>query len=293
MTRRQTVTSISGAPSQLRAWTSQAVNWPPARNALKYSAHAAAHARGELLVRRGRVPFVSNIFAMSPPKAGSQWAKALFDHPVVRARTGLFTLPQLDYQGRRRPLPAATFVPGMYLSHEEYLRLEKPYPYRAFYVMRDPRDLAVSAYYSAVETHRPVPGYEELRARMRQVPLHEGLLMAIDLVAPRLRDMGSWVGVEDPNVAFFRLEDISRSHEVQVRRILAHCDVVLPPEDLARVVRDTSRESLQRKDLATRASGSESHYRINRRGYRELFEEEHYAAIEAVAPGLAMRMGYK
>jgi hypothetical protein len=269
------------------------VNWPPARNAIKYAVHGAAEARGQLLRRRHQVPALANIFAMSPPKAGSQWAKALFDHPVVRAHTGLFTLPQLDYQRRRRALPPGTFVPGMYLSHEEYDRLEKPYPFRAFYIMRDPRDLAVSAYYSAVETHRPVPEYEDLRVRMRQAQLRDGLLMAIDLVTPRLHDMESWIGVTDPRVAFCRLEEIGSDHEGQVRRILAHCGVELSPAELQTVVQETSRESLQRKDLASRESGSESHYRKDRRSFRDLFEDQHYEALEKAAPGLVARLGYE
>lgn len=285
--------SSSDIGSRVRSWSTDAVNWPPARNAIKYAVHAAAEARGQVLLRRHRVPAIANIFAMSPPKAGSQWAKALFDHPVVREHTGLFTLPQLDYQGRRRPLPPGTFVPGMYLSHDEYTRLEKPYPFRAFYVMRDPRDLAVSAYYSAVKTHRPVPQYEDLRVRMRAAPIEEGLLMAIELVTPRLHDMGSWIGVDDDRVAFFRLEEIGSDHEGQVRRILDHCGVELSGAEMQTVVRETSRESLQRKDLATRESGSESHYRKDQRGFRELFEEQHYRALEEAAPGLTARLGYE
>lgn len=276
----------------LRGWAASTINWPPARNATKYLVHGAAEARGEWLLRRGALPKIANIFAISSPKAGSQWAKALFDHPVVRAHTGLFTLPQLDYQKRHRRLPPGTFVPGMYMSYSEYMALDKPWPHRGFYVFRDPRNLVVSAYFSAIKTHRPVPGLEGIRYQMRKAPAAEGLHMAIDLMAPRLHEMESWVDVDAPGVAFFKLEQIGADHEGQVARIFQHCDVELSAEEFQRVVLETSRESLQRKDLAVREPGSESHYRIDRRGFRELFEDRHYEALEAIAPGLVRRLGY-
>jgi hypothetical protein len=67
---------------------------------------------------------------------------------------------------------------------------------------------------------------------------------------------------------------------------------VLSDPELTQVLAETSREALQRKDLATRKPGSESHYRVRRQGFRELFGPEHYAAVEDVVPGLVTQLGY-
>ena len=106
--------------------------------------------------------------------------------------------------------------------------------------------------------------------------------------------MASWVGVDevDDTVAIWRLEDISADPAGAVTGMLAHCGIRLSQSELDTVLAETSREALQKQDLAERTSGSESHYRVNRQGYRELFKAEHYKAIEAVLPGFIERMGY-
>jgi Sulfotransferase domain len=275
-------------------WATRAVQWQPARNAIKYGVHAYARARGRRLERSAKLPAIANIYAASSPKAGSQWMKALLDHPLVRAKSSLLTLPQLDYQQRLdRALPLATFVPGLYMSYPEYRRIPKPHEHRVVYMFRDPRELCVSGYYSAIGTHRWTNReVERFRAQLREMPFDEALLALIRDGAPRLREVATWVDVEDPNVAKFRLEDVSASPGDHVPRILDHCGVTLPAAELDTVLSDVSRESLQAKDLAERGDRSESHYRVDRKSFRVLFKPEHHQAIEEIAPGLVERLGY-
>lgn len=276
-----------------REWATRAVQWDPARNNIKRGVHLAARARGRRLERNGQVPEIANIYAAGSPKAGSQWMKALFDHPVVRRHTGLFTLPQLDHQLRpSKPFPAGTFVPGLYFSHDEYLAMTHRHPYRLIYMFRDPRDLFVSGYFSAIGTHRPVPGYEEWRESLRSMPINEGLLEIIRLGGVRLKEMATWEGVSDSNVATFKLEEVSADPRANVAAIFKHCEISLSPDEFETVLADVSREALQVKDLSQRADGSESHYRVDRSTFRDLFTDEHYAAVDALAPGLATRLGY-
>lgn len=278
-------------PARLADWAARTIQWWPARTAAKYGAHGLASVRGTAKRRSGDLPW-GNIFAASPPKAGSQWIKAVFDHPVMRAHTGLMTLPQLDYRGRTRRLPYGTFVPGVYTSYDDYRALDKPWPHRTVYIFRDPRDLVVSGYFSAVQTHREMPGYEHLRDELRALPLDEGLLRSIEIMRPRLAEMASWVGVQDESVLALRLEEVGADHAGHVRRIVDHCGFRMGPGELEALVSETSRDSLQAKDLASREPGSESHYRRDRRGFRELFDERHREALEQAAPGLATALGY-
>ncbi|KRF20954.1 hypothetical protein ASG90_00605 [Nocardioides sp. Soil797] len=280
-------------PSAAREWATRVVQWDPARNTIKRAVHVAARARGFRLERAGAVPPIANIYAAGSPKAGSQWMKALFDHPVVRRHTGLFTLPQLDYQLKpSKPFPAGTFVPGLYFSLDEYRAMTHRHPHRLIYMFRDPRDLFVSGYFSAIGTHRPVAGYEEWRSSLRDLPIEEGLLEIIRLGGVRLKEMATWEGVDDPNVATYKLEEVSADPRANVAAIFKHCEISLSPDEFEAVLGDVSREALQVKDLAQRAEGSESHYRVDRKTFRDLFTAEHYAAVDALAPGLAARLGY-
>jgi len=281
--------------TQLRTWATRTVSWGPARIQIKKRAHTYARARGAMLERGGRLPEIANIYAASSPKAGSQWMRALLDHPIVREHTGLFAIPQLDYrENPERGLPLGTFVPGLYVSYETYKRIPHRHQHRCVYMFRDPRDLVVSGYYSAVSSHQNtyVPAVEKQREEIRAMSQSDGLLYLIEVSADRLRDMATWVDVVDPNVAIFRLEEVSANARENVVRMLTHCGVDLSPAELESVLNDVSRDSLQKKDLANREAGAESHYRVNRTTYRDLFGPEHHAAIEKLMPGVIEKLGY-
>lgn len=277
-----------------REWATRAVQWNPARNGIKYGVHRYAAVRGQWLERTGNVPEIANILTASSPKGGSQWMKALFDHPVVRSHSGLFTLPQLDYQQTPdRAFPAGTFVPGIYCSYDAYLRMPKPHPQRVVYMFRDPRDLVVSGYWSAVKTHRKthLPEVEALRDKLRSMTTDDALVELIKSNGESMRATASWVDADDELVAKFRLEDVATDERGVISRMLEHCGVLLSSDELHVVVNAVSRDSLQAKDLAHRKDGS-SHYRVNQKTFRDVFKSQHYEALDLIEPGLAARMGY-
>jgi len=278
-----------------RDWAIRVVQWNAARNTIKYGVHGYAAVRGRWLETVGKTPAVGNILTVSSPKAGSQWMKALFDHRVVQQHTGLLMLPQLDYQARLgKKFPAGTFVPGLYCSYDEYLQIPKTRPRRVIYMFRDPRDVVVSGYYSTVKTHRKLTDrtLEAYRDKLRKMPFDDALCDLIEVAAPRLHEAASWIDVDDPDVAKFYLEEVSQDPRVQVDRMLRHCEVDLTPTELETVLKDVSRTALQSKDLSIRKDTTESHYRIDRKTFRDVFKPQHYETFNRVAPGLAEKMGY-
>ncbi|HEY1653202.1 MAG TPA: sulfotransferase domain-containing protein [Acidimicrobiales bacterium] len=278
----------------MRVWVTEAVQWGPARNSIKYGVHVAALGRARVLRARGTMPEVANIFTGSCPRSGSQWAKALFDHPIVRAHTGLFTLPQLGYADGRLPgFPGGTFVPGLYISYDRYRAMRKPFPHRMVYVFRDPREILVSAY-GAVSTHRRLSNANQIERALDGKSVDDQLLWLLKNGEGHLRDMATWVGAaeEDETVASWRLEDIAADPASAVAGMLDHCGVHLSPSEMETLLAETSRAALQRRDLAAREPGSESHYRVHQQGYEDLLKPEHYAAIEKVVPGFIEKMGY-
>jgi hypothetical protein len=153
--------------------------------------------------------------------------------------------------------------------------------------------MVVSGYWSAVKTHRKthLPEVEALRVKLRDMSYEDALLEIIRLSTPVLQDMESWIDVEDPTVARFRLEDVAEDSRGQVSAMLEHAGVALPPAELDLLLKDVDRSSLQAKDLAKRKDG-DSHYRLNQEGSREVFSKVHHDALDEVAPGLIERLGY-
>lgn len=297
MTSRDvTPTVASPAPSTPKDWVVHTLTWPPLRNTVKRAVHVAARGRGAVIERRGDIPSPANIYAAGPQKAGSQWIKALFDHPLVREATGLFTLPQFDYQHNppRRGFPVGTFIPGYYCSYEEFLAVPRKHDRKAIYLSRDPRTMVVSGYWSAVGSHPPLPSreLEQIRDELRRMPMDDALLRIIGMNKEFFETMDSWIGVDDPDVARFRLEDVATDDAGQVKAMFDHCDIHLSSSAFEQVLRETSRAALQAKDLAHRKPDTEGHYRSQPSDYREVFTAAHHAAFEQAAPGLIRRLGY-
>jgi hypothetical protein len=83
-------------------------------------------------------------------------------------------------------------------------------PERAFHVIRDPRDIVVSAYFSHRNSH-PVEGLPELqehRERLRAVPQDEGLMLEFDFSEAELRQLAEW-DYATPGVLEVRMEDLT------------------------------------------------------------------------------------
>jgi hypothetical protein len=191
----------------------------------------------------------------------------------------------------RKRFPAHCYVPGLYFPYPEYAEIHKRQPYRTFYIARDPRDVVVSWYFSVRDTHREGGPIAELRERLVSLPIHEGLLLSMEWLEPQLNGMRTWVDVAEPEVAFFRLEDIRDDPETEVRRLLTHCKVELDDADYERVLRDTSRDSLRRRDLERRG-GEASHYRQAPSRHTEYFGNAHHDAFREQTGDLLERLGY-
>lgn len=286
--------AVPRSQDSVRAWLTRHAQAEAVRGRLKQGALLYADLRGAALAAGiGSPRPVRNIYAASPPKAGSQWMKALLDHPIVRQHSGLFTLPQTAYvRQRRRGFPAGTFVPGVYLGYDQFSEIPQHGDYRVIYMFRDPLDLVVSGYFSATRTHRPMKGWEQVKEEMVRMPREEGVTYFIEQFEPRLREMASWVDLADDAVRTFRLEDVSAQPADSIRTILDHCAISLSDAELNSVVQDVSRGSLQQADLSHRKEGSESHYRVDRQTWSDVLTPDQVSAVEAIVPGLRKRLGY-
>lgn len=82
--------------------------------------------------------------------------------------------------------------------------------FRGVHLIRDPRDVIVSGYYSHLKTH-PTNKWNELaefRKKLASVDLYEGLFLEMDFVAPHLNDMFLW-NYNNPNILELRFEEIT------------------------------------------------------------------------------------
>jgi hypothetical protein len=251
----------------------------------------------------------ANVYHCTVYRTGSQWIRGILSDWRVIRYGGLLPEfhPQRIYGTAERPdltlsrpFPfAEPFAPGqvvtLYASYDNYLRLSKPASYRTFFVFRDPRDIIVSHYFSALRGARLVrsdPHSRELASA------EDGISLVID----ELEHMGlfssleSWTAVSavDEHVRLVRFEDLIGPEGFDAFwDLMAHCDIAIPGAVLCRVLQDHSFSSLS----GGRQPGEEdisSHYRKGVAGdWRNHFTDQHLEKFVEVAGDLVALSGYQ
>ena len=91
--------------------------------------------------------------------------------------------------------------------------------YRAFHVIRDPRDITVSAYYSHLSTHGLYPEIAEHRKKLQALSKNEGLFAEIDFSAAEFRELEIW-DYNQPNVMEIKMEVLTKDPEKHLSEIM-------------------------------------------------------------------------
>jgi hypothetical protein len=261
-----------------------------------------------------------NIYHCCTWKSASQWFSHLFSHHRVLEYTGLqpysiklwserlndqynckITRPDqikelLCNLPSKYAFPKYTAALHMYLSYSAYSSIKKSGPYKTFFVLRDPRDLVVSYYFSMLKTHYEFWWVKEIREKLKTVSLHEGLKLCVQSLHKQgiFDDMVSWVINEesDRNVKVFKFEDLSDSHERFINNLFDFLDIKISNNNLQELYDDLSFSAISKG----RKIGSEnvnSHYRKGKSGdWRNYFTEEIQCFFDKYAGDKCKQMGY-
>jgi hypothetical protein len=235
-----------------------------------------------------------NIYHCAVRKTASQWLKALFSDPIVYRYSGLPTYDPRFYNWKHPQVcPPNRIALSLFVSHKRFEKIPKPDRYRAFFVMRDPRDIVVSSYFSTRNSHAPMGDVLEVRKALREMSRKDGMLYLIDDLARKGRfdAVRSWAEAP-PNeaVRLVRYEDLIGPQQTEeVDRLMRHCGIVIPPAELQTLL---DRYSFSRMTERQRA-GTVSHYRKGEAGdWRNHFDDDISEAFNRATGDLVGRLGY-
>jgi hypothetical protein len=246
------------------------------------------------------VPVVSrsefqNVYHCAMRKTASQWIKAIFSDPIVYRHSGLLPYDPRPYKWRYpQAFPADRVVSTLFISHKRFMGIPKPDRYRAFFVLRDPRDIVVSSYFSTRSSHTPMGDIPEVRRVLQEKPQKEGLLYVIDHLAGKgtFNALRSWATASTGEaVVLVRYEDLTGEQQAdEVDRLLRHTGINLPPSELTELL---SRYSFSRMRAKTEGPGSISHYRKGQPGdWCRYFDDDISEAFTAATGDLVELLGY-
>lgn len=236
-----------------------------------------------------------NVYHCTVRKTASQWIKAILSDPVVYRYSGLLPHDPRPYKWRYpQPFPPGRTVSTLFVSHQRFMGIPKPENYRAFFVLRDPRDVVVSSYFSMRSSHTPMGDIPQVRPVLQEKPKKDGLLYIID----HLRAKGTFAALRSwatappsEEIRLVRYEDlIGEQQAEEMDRLLRHCGIHLPPSELTGLL---SRYSFSRMRGKSDGAGPVSHYRKGQPGdWRQHLDDDVYAAFTAATGDLVDLLGY-
>lgn len=156
------------------------------------------------------------------PKSGSTWLGGLM--------AGISRAMGLHYYYGQLSLPTAIPHDIIEQGHDVIISQNTHYDkvlelgtLRAFHVIRDPRDLLVSGYFSYLKTHPLDPnGYmARIRTRLEAGNKAEGILSMMDIEKRTILAMQTW-DYTNPDILELKFEDITAYPMEEIFRIADH-----------------------------------------------------------------------
>ena len=249
-----------------------------------------------------------NIYHCTVQKCASQWVRATLSDPRVFRFCGLRPYRyQDDLPGNHDPrklterrfgkaFPSRSIGTTIYTDYAGFASIPKPASYKAFFVMRDPRDVLVSWYFSSKFSHPLMGELSRIRQDLHRHTEADGLLYSLEY----LDEFGlfaaqrSWANATtmDANVRLIRYEDlIAEKSLATFEQLLGHCDIRLPSNELESLLR-----SYRFEQLSGRARGQEDHTAHFRKGvagdWKNHFNDKIEARFDNVAGDVLSRWNY-
>jgi hypothetical protein len=150
-------------------------------------------------------------------KCATMWLNALCSG--VCQRLGLRFAAVYDEQAFEHDLPAWAVREGVHFvgyGNADIAHCSALPAHKAFHIVRDPRDIVVSAYFSHLKTHATDawPQLVAHREKLRSLSRDEGLLEEIRFRQRSFGHMATW-DYDQPHVLEIRFEDVTaRSYEI-------------------------------------------------------------------------------
>ena len=160
------------------------------------------------------------------PKAGSTWIGGLMAG-ICRAMGLKYFYGQLSLPSTNSEQLREEGYQALISQNSCYEKVEGLGPIRGFHMIRDPRDIIVSAYFSFLKTH-PIGNDDyilKMRNKLQQVDKNVGLILAMNFQEREILAMKGW-NYSNPSIMEVKYEDIIADPENEIKDIMRHLNIL-------------------------------------------------------------------
>ncbi|BAP56001.1 sulfotransferase [Thioploca ingrica] len=186
--------------------------------------------------------FPDDILIVSYPKSGNTWTRFLIANLLFPQEPITFAniedkIPDI-YQSKERELLHIP-RPRILKSHEYF----DPRYQRIIYIVRDPRDIAISLYYYNIK----FGVFNDNYSIDSFIIEHFTKKMNINNFGTWGEDVGSWLGAkkDDSNFLLLRYEDMLSDPKIELKKIAHHLKISVTDELIDKVIKQSSFEHMQ------------------------------------------------
>jgi hypothetical protein len=187
------------------------------------------------------------------------------------------------------------------MDYQSYLSIPKPASFRTFAVIRDPRDIVVSWYFSVRYSHPPMGKIPQHREVLNKIPVDDGLIYCIEY----LKEYGlfaalqSWISGprSDPQIRLFRFEDLVNEERQfsMLTDLFSHCRFPFNENEIRDLMEKYSFVEMQKRAKKGQPENPEiSHFRKGMPGdWRNYFNAKVDSAFAERLGNLVGGLGYR
>jgi len=238
-----------------------------------------------------------NIYHCCTQKTASQWFRAVFNDVALYENTGLrvYSYAKIGLRSARfkKPLPKKTLGTHLYINYATYKALSKPKKHKTFFVLRDPRDIIVSWYFSAKNSHIRVSPIDEMRGYLEVANFVDGMKYIIDTIDDwgTFEAQRSWVQ-SDQQIRIFRFEELAKNDLLFLSLLFEYLEIKMPKQEV-KALRD--RHTFEHIS-GGRKQGEEDQYSHYRKGvvgdWKNYFDDEIMEHFKNKTKDLVATLGY-
>ncbi|MFB6225193.1 MAG: sulfotransferase domain-containing protein [Candidatus Paceibacteria bacterium] len=249
----------------------------------------------------------TNIYHCALQKTGTQWMYDILSDPLVYKYSGLsikrFNIPRRKSQAHKisgidEPYKKNTIISGVSGTYSNYRKgiPKKDTKHRAFFVIRDPREMVVSWYFSTKSNHivEPVSMMAVHRKKLNKKSKEDGLKYVIELFEwkGKFEVMRSWMKNKNKkNVKIVKFENLADGDLSCYRSLFDFMDVQIPEKKLKKLVEDYSFESLTGR--RNKKEKTDSHMRSGtKKTWNKHLSQEHISILKNKASDITKGFGY-